>query len=224
MYTHCSPFVLEVLRVNITPCKQDDAACLKASAQAAVPLLAAGVPDMGIATMDPMHIDQVKTVQAGLAMDFRNTIVKGLKNCKVLNLKRFPHRTDLDLKCSVTMEGDYTLGGKLLIMPIEGSGKYRIKIRGVVVKIQLDIDEKPRDGATYWVVKNWNYSATVEKDVHYKFRNLFNADAIHEFANQNWRDIFQDVAPPIVKVVVGRIVTETTKLFDHVPLEELVIR
>ncbi|KAF9804410.1 hypothetical protein SFRURICE_014330, partial [Spodoptera frugiperda] len=204
---------VNLLGVNITPCKQDDAACLKGSAQAAVPLLAAGVPDMGIATMDPMHIDQVKTVQAGLAMDFRNTIVKGLKNCK----------------CSVTMEGDYTLGGKLLIMPIEGSGKYRIKIRGVVVKIQLDIDEKPRDGATYWVVKNWNYSATVEKDVHYKFRNLFNgnkqlSDAIHEFANQNWRDIFQDVAPPIVKVVVGRIVKETTKLFDNVPLEELVIR
>lgn len=47
---------------------------------------------------------------------------------------------------------------------------------GVVVKIQLDIDEKPRDGATYWMVKNWNYSATVEKDVHYKFRNLFNGN------------------------------------------------
>nr|ATU07287.1 takeout [Spodoptera litura] len=215
--------------VNITPCKQDDTACLKASAQAAVPILAAGIPNMGISVMDPMHVDRVKTVEAGLAMDFRNTNVKGLKNCKVLMLTRHPHRTDLDLKCSVTMDGDYTLGGKLLIMPIEGSGKYTIKIRGIVVKIQLDVDEKARDGGTYWVVKDWKHTTTVEKGVHFKFRNLFQgnkqlSDAIHEFANQNWRDIFQEVAPPIVKVIVGRIVSETTKLFDHVPIEELVIR
>ncbi|KAH9633810.1 hypothetical protein HF086_005444 [Spodoptera exigua] len=162
----------------ITPCKQEDTACLKASAQAALPLLAAGVPEMGISVMDPMHVDQVKTVEAGLAMDFRNTYVKGLKNCKVLKLTRHPHRTDLDLKCSVTMDGDYTLGGKLLIMPIEGSGKYTIKI----------------------------------------------PDAIHEFANQNWQDIFQEVAPPIVKAIVAKIVAETTKLFDHVPIKDLVIQ
>ncbi|CAH0682926.1 unnamed protein product [Spodoptera exigua] len=226
-------FVICVLGVAqggfITPCKQEDTACLKASAQAALPLLAAGVPEMGISVMDPMHVDQVKTVEAGLAMDFRNTYVKGLKNCKVLKLTRHPHRTDLDLKCSVTMDGDYTLGGKLLIMPIEGSGKYTIKIRGIVVKIQLNVEEKTRDGDKYWVVDSWKHVANVEKGVHFKFRNLFNgnrqlSDAIHEFANQNWQDIFQEVAPPIVKAIVAKIVAETTKLFDHVPIKDLVIQ
>ncbi|KAJ8716876.1 hypothetical protein PYW07_003503 [Mythimna separata] len=215
--------------VHITPCREEDAACLKASAQAAVPLLAAGVPSMGIAVMDPMHVEQVKTTQAGLAMDFRNTSVTGLSHCKVLDLKRHHHLTNLDLKCSVVMRGDYTLGGKLLIMPIEGSGRYSIKIHDIVVKIQFHVDEVPRDGVTYWIVKSWKFTTDVQKGVHFMFKNLFNgnkqlSDAVHQFANSNWKDIFQEVAPPIVKVIVSNVVVESTKLFDKVPLNKLVIQ
>lgn len=43
--------------------------------------------------------------------------------------RRNTKKTDLELKCSVLLQGDYTLSGKLLILPIEGNGKYRIKIR-----------------------------------------------------------------------------------------------
>lgn len=35
----------------------------------------------------------------------------------------------MDLKCSATLIGDYKLNGKLLILPIEGEGKYKIQIR-----------------------------------------------------------------------------------------------
>ncbi|KAJ8723087.1 hypothetical protein PYW08_002999 [Mythimna loreyi] len=214
--------------VYIRPCHEKDAECLQASAQAAVPLLAAGVPSMGIAVMDPMHVKQVKTSQAGLDMDFRNTNVTGLRHCKVLDLKRNGHLTNLDLKCSVVMRGDYTLGGKLLIMPIEGSGRYSIKIHDIVVKIQFHVDVVPRDGDTYWVVKSWKFNTDVQKGVHFMFKNLFNgnkqlSDAVHQFANGNWKDIFQEVAPPIVKVIVSKLVEESTKLFDKMPLKKLVL-
>nr|XP_021192596.2 protein takeout [Helicoverpa armigera] len=212
----------------ITPCREEDLPCLKASAQEAVPILAAGIPSMGIATLDPMHVDRVKTMQAGLLMDFRNTSVTGLKHCKVLMLKRHGPLTNLDLKCSVTMVGDYTLGGKLLIMPINGDGRYTIKIRDIVVKIQFHIGQKTRDGDQYWVVESWKHTSEVEKGVHFRFKNLFNgnqelSDAVHNFANSNWRDIFHEVAPPIVKAIVSKIVSESTKLFDKVPIKELVI-
>ncbi|XP_075975344.1 protein takeout-like [Anticarsia gemmatalis] len=212
----------------VTPCKEADLVCLKSSAEKALPVLAAGVPELGIAKMDPMFMEQVKTSQAGLDMDFRNTNVTGLRHCKVLNLKRAGPKTYLDLKCSVNMVGDYTLGGKLLIMPIEGKGKYGIKIRDIVVKIAFQVGEKEVDGEKYWTVKSWKHTSEVEKGVHFQFNHLFNgnkqlSDAVHEFANSNWRDIFQEVAPPIVKAIVAQILEEITKLFDKVPINQLVV-
>ncbi|KAG6440856.1 hypothetical protein O3G_MSEX001522 [Manduca sexta] len=213
----------------IRPCHAADSACLKSSAQQAVPVLAAGIPSMGIETLDPMRVDRVMTSQAGLDMDFRNTIVKGLRNCEVISLKRDgPNKTYLELKCSVTMIGDYNLGGKLLILPIEGNGKYKIKIRDIYVKIALDIGEKLVNGQKYWSVIRWKHSADVKTGVEFHFQNLFNgnkqlSDTIHEFANSNWKEIFQEVAPPIVKAVVTKIVNESTKLFDNVAISEMAL-
>ncbi|KAJ0183538.1 hypothetical protein K1T71_001514 [Dendrolimus kikuchii] len=119
----------------ITPCHAHDTACLKSSAQKAVPILAAGVPSLGIEKMDPMRLDRVQASQAGLNMDFRNTVVKGLRNCEVLSLKRKTTKTDLEIKCSVILQGDYKLDGKLLILPIEGNGKYKIKIRNRILSL-----------------------------------------------------------------------------------------
>lgn len=44
-------------------------------------------------------------------------------------VSRQSSRTQLEVKCSVTLAGDYRLGGQLLIVPIEGQGRYKMKIR-----------------------------------------------------------------------------------------------
>lgn len=82
-----SIYYLPFLAPFITPCHATDSACMKASAQKAVPILAAGVPSLGINVMDPMHVDRVATTQAGLEMDFKNTIVRGLRHCHVEDIK-----------------------------------------------------------------------------------------------------------------------------------------
>lgn len=212
----------------ITPCHPTDLICLKTSAQQAVPLLAAGIPSLGMETLDPMNVDEVKASQAGLNMDFKNTVVRGLRHCHVLDLKRLGHRTTIDLKCSATLIGDYKLNGKLLLLPIEGEGKYKIQIRDIVVKVDLKLGERVSNGKSYWTVKDWKHTADVLGGVVFQFQNLFNgnkklADPVIEFANSNWRDIFREVAPPIVKAIVSRIVTETSKLFDKVPISELAL-
>ncbi|KOB62437.1 Juvenile hormone binding protein, partial [Operophtera brumata] len=71
----------------ITPCHATDAACLKSTAQKTLQVIAPGVPALGIQSMDPMRVDHVAASQAGLEMDFKNTIVKGLRNCVVDSLK-----------------------------------------------------------------------------------------------------------------------------------------
>ncbi|CAH2084389.1 unnamed protein product [Euphydryas editha] len=181
-----------------------------------------------MSSLDPMLMDRVRAVQTGLKMDFRNTVVKGLRKCEVLDLRRFSRKTELDLKCSVVLIGDYSLGGQLLVLPIEGEGKYKIKIRDIVVKVVLDIDERESGGERYWIVNGFNHSVNVLGGVQFQFQNLFNgnrqmSDPILEFANSNWRQIFNDLAPPIVTAIVSHIVKETTKLFNKTPISALVL-
>ncbi|GBP69864.1 Juvenile hormone-binding protein [Eumeta japonica] len=71
----------------ITPCQSSDNACIVASAQAAVEPIAAGIPALGIQPLDPMHIDKIVGNQGGLELQFLDTIVTGLKGCKIENIK-----------------------------------------------------------------------------------------------------------------------------------------
>lgn len=71
----------------ITPCKSGDNACAMQSAQVAVPIMATGVPELGIKPLDPLHLDLVKGDTAGLQLTLKNTDVTGMKNCKVEAMK-----------------------------------------------------------------------------------------------------------------------------------------
>ncbi|XP_052755611.1 protein takeout-like [Galleria mellonella] len=212
----------------ITPCRQSDSSCLKTTAQKAVPVLAAGYADLQMISMDPMHISRIKSNQAGLQMDFKNSVVKGLRKCIVLDLTRKDNKIKIKTKCSAVLIGDYKLNGKLLIMPIEGSGKYKIKITDIIVDFSFEMGERRSAGDVYWVFQNWRYNQQVDGNVRFHFQNLFNgnkelSDSIHEFANSNWKDIFNELSQPIMDAVMKKIVAEIRKLFDKVPLKELVL-
>ncbi|CAG5054610.1 unnamed protein product [Parnassius apollo] len=210
----------------ITPCYSSDTECLKQSTQRALPVIAAGVTSLGMQSLDPMTLELVSASQSGLEMEFKNTVVKGLRNCEVMHVKRYTQRTRLDLKCSVTLIGDYTLGGYLLIMPIEGHGRYKIKIRDIVVKIDLKFTEREANGQRYWLLDSYRHAADVRTRVQFQFQNLFGgnrllSDNIHEYANNNWREIFKEMSPPIVSDIVSKISDEIRKLFDAVPISDM---
>ncbi|CAH0399973.1 unnamed protein product [Chilo suppressalis] len=221
--------VASVVSVNgsmapfIEACREGDRECLLASARRALPVVAAGVPALAIGALDPLHIARVRTDNAGLVMEFTNTVIKGLGNSEVLKLERSDTNMELTLKSSLMMAGDYKMSGKLLVMPIQGEGKYKIRIKDMVTRVSLDWEAV----GGFWRVRGWHHDARVLTGAHFSFQNLFNgnkklSDALHQFANSNWREIFQEVAPPMVEKTVAMIVQEVTKLFDKVPISELV--
>ncbi|XP_063381560.1 protein takeout-like [Cydia fagiglandana] len=211
----------------LTACKASDAACLLASARKAIPFVTAGVPELGLQPLDPMTIDKAGSREAGLELDMRDTTVKGLKNCDVPNFKRNGRRMNLDVKCpNLQLSGDYTLGGKLLILPIEGKGKYKIKIRDILVKIQIETADVEKNGDKFWKVASWKFTTDVQTNVHYAFQNLFNgnqqaSDTIHQFANTNWKEIYNEVGTPVTSAIVSRIVKAIEKMFEKVPVKEI---
>ncbi|XP_038214310.1 uncharacterized protein LOC119834097 [Zerene cesonia] len=210
----------------IQPCHSYDCACLKSSAQQALPYIAAGIPELGMGTLDPMNVAHVATNQQGLDIDFRNTVVKGLRHCLVLDLAMQQGHISIDLQCSVVLTGDYSLNGNLMDFQIDGNGPYDIIIRDIVVQVVLDTDLREEGGDTYLNIRNWSHSAHVLTNVKFHFENLLPgnkrlAKTVAHLANSNWRVIFDEMAPPIVKAIVARIVKETSKLFDNVPLNKL---
>ncbi|XP_023935636.2 protein takeout-like [Bicyclus anynana] len=213
----------------IEACKSKDRSCLVRSAQAALPVVAAGVPALGLRSLDPMRVPLVDASQGGLNISFTDSTVKGLRNCRILDLERKSKlETSMTLSCHVEMVGHYSLGGKLIIFPIEGQGRYKIKLREIRVKVDLQLGERAADGERYWTVDSFTNSVTAPQPVRYHFQNLFNgnkqaSDTVHQYANTNWELIFKQVAPPIVDSIVAQIIGEVSKLFDQVPVSQLAL-
>lgn len=55
-------------------------------------------------------------------------------------------------------------------------------------------------------------------DVYY-----FLADPIQQFLNSNWRDVMNEVAPPIVYAIVDGVVKGVEAVYKAIPAEELYI-
>ncbi|XP_028177870.1 protein takeout-like isoform X2 [Ostrinia furnacalis] len=215
----------------ITPCKQGDAACLKSSAQAALPIIAPGIPELGIKPLDPLRLDLVKGDQGGLQLSFRDTVLTGMKGCTVENVKHdlTKGKSLVVIKCSVNLQGNYKLGGQLLILPIQGEGKYTINIQDIVIKTYSDITTvEGADGKPHWHITDWRNSYQVKTGTQFQFDNLFNGNKVlavpvHDFVNNNWREVMQEIAGPIVRAIVAAVVDDVEALYKAVPAEELFI-
>ncbi|CAD0201614.1 unnamed protein product [Chrysodeixis includens] len=215
----------------IKPCKAGDNACIMTSAQAALPVLAPGIPELGIKSVDPMHLDVIKGDQGGLALTFKDTTVTGMKGCHVDGIKHDIKKSKqvVTIRCSVDLNGQYKLDGQLLVLPIKGEGKYNIKIRDIVIKTTTELKNvQGADGKQHWHIDSWKFSSQVKTSARFDFDNLFNgnkilAGPVEDFVNTNWRDVMQEIAPPIVHAIVARVVESVEALYKAVPADELSI-
>ncbi|XP_013146980.1 PREDICTED: protein takeout-like [Papilio polytes] len=215
----------------ITPCKNGDTACVQASATALMPLLARGIPEFGMKPLDPLKVPRITSEQGSLKITMTDTELTGLKDCKIETLKhdRIKGKQVLVLRCDMSLEGDYVLDGQLLILPVQGKGRYKIDIRDIVIKILTDLtSEQGPDGKEHWKVVKWRESFQVKTGVKFHFDNLFNgnkalADPVLEFANTSWKDVMQEIAPPIIHTIIAAVFEEFKALYKAVPAEELYI-
>ncbi|KAG7299236.1 hypothetical protein JYU34_017794 [Plutella xylostella] len=215
----------------IQQCKTDDNACLLASANAAVPFIAPGIPELQISSLDPLLLPLVEGDQNGLKLTFKDTTVTGMKGCAVDAIKHDVKKGKLaaTIRCSVVLRGDYKMSGRMLVLPISGEGKHVIKIRDIIIKAYADFVTAPgADGKPHWHITDWHHTFTVKTNTHFKFENLFNgnkllAEPVAQFANSNWRSVMQELGPPVVHAIVSRTVDSVEALFKAVPADELAL-
>lgn len=123
--------------------------------------------------------------------------------------------------------GDYEVNGKILILPVVGSGKSNITT-GIIVGffvyhshekislfyyifISVDVNmflnfvgvPLEKDGATFMHIEKLNVAAQPKKMI-FKVDNLFNGDKalsdnINLFLNENWQEIYTELYDPLNK-------------------------
>ncbi|CAG9787546.1 unnamed protein product [Diatraea saccharalis] len=184
-----------------------------------------GIPELGVAPLDPLQLGKVVVNNPALKLTFTDTVVTGLKGFKLNSYKMngARNKATIDFTANVTLKAHYEIDGQVLILPIRGNGPAKIKITNLNIVIKYDFDTK--DG--HWVVTNYKDNYKMDH-AYFKFSNLFGgnkelADTTHKFTNQNWEIIMQEIAPPAIKGIIRSCVDVVNNFFGSVPATELLL-
>ncbi|KPJ14397.1 Circadian clock-controlled protein [Papilio machaon] len=210
----------------IQKCKTDDSKCVKASSVAAIPIFAAGIPEYGVKTLDPITFPKIDASSPNLKLILTDVTFKGLKDCqaKKIKIEKSKGKLLIKLLCSVDMDGSYEMNGKLLILPIEGKGPIHVKLRKAEVNVEVDVDFQ----STKWNIKEWKHSYELKDNSEVVFENLFNgnevlASAARDVIANSGNEIITEVGPPVIKTVVDEVIKSIKAFFDAVPASELAL-
>ncbi|XP_013196276.1 circadian clock-controlled protein daywake-like [Amyelois transitella] len=214
----------------VKPCKASDDDCLIESGRATLSRLAAGIPSLGVPSADPLIIGDIRGDSGDLKLAFRNMKVEGISKCQMINLEASgvnAYRTVLE--CPIAATGQYTLGGKLAVIPAEGDGDFEIKTDNIKITVEyITTDVTDEEGVKHWKIASYQSSYEPIEKVHIKLDNLFNgnkekADPVLEILDQGWKDLITEIGKPIIQKIIDRGVTIVDKFFEAVPSEELTI-
>ncbi|XP_059057499.1 circadian clock-controlled protein daywake-like [Achroia grisella] len=215
----------------IKPCKSSDNACLLASAQAALPIVAAGIPELGVKPLDPLHIPLVKSNTAGLEVTFSDNVVTGLKGCKIEAIKNdlAKNKQVIAMRCSTEWRGNYQMDGQMIVLPVKGEGKCVLTVQDLVVKTTSDLTTvQGEDGKPHWHIAKWKHAYEVKTNAKFQLDNLFNgnkvlADPVINFMNSNWQVVMKEMAGPSIYATIEAVIDAVEAIYKAVPAEELFI-
>ncbi|KAJ8723231.1 hypothetical protein PYW08_003143 [Mythimna loreyi] len=213
----------------ITKCPSSDSKCLKNTAQNAIPVFANGIPELGVQKLDPFTMKTLDASTPGLKLLLWDITGTGLKDCVAKKVEREAGKPKLyvKLQCSVDFTGKYEMKGSLLVLPIEGKGDARVILRKIVINVDVDLgDNIGKDGEKHWTIANWKHTYDVKDKSTIELENLFNGNevlgrAARELIASSSNEIVKEVGPPIVKAIIGKIISNIENFFEHVPASEL---
>ncbi|KAI5646100.1 hypothetical protein NE865_01993 [Phthorimaea operculella] len=216
----------------INKCKMDDYKCQKESTQAALAVFTNGIPEFGIERLDPLHFDKIDATTQELKLILKDVDINGVKDCEIKKIVRDVPNGKLFAKgmCTVVLNGNYEMDGRLLFIPIQGKGKLSAILRKAVVNVEADVvDKVGKDGKTHWDVKAWKHSYELKDTAELDLENLFPGNellgnAARALLKSNANDVIHEVGAPIIKALLSKVVKVVVKFFREVPVEDLVLQ
>ncbi|XP_076644016.1 take-out-like carrier protein [Halictus rubicundus] len=207
--------------------------CISNSARDAVVSLAGGLKAFKILPIEPLAVESVKIGESqgsvALRQEYRNIKLHGLT--KGLVVKNY--HIDWD-KCLLTSESynpqvdfvaDYKLDGKILLLPVKGSGKSNITMYDLKTQNNIYCEKYEKNGVPYVRITKYDVKFTPGR-VSIRFENLFNGDTIlgdqmNRFINENSDLLFKELQSPYEEtfgIVFAKVAND---FFSRVPFEKI---
>ncbi|KAL1460057.1 hypothetical protein WDU94_011996 [Cyamophila willieti] len=208
--------------------------CFMQSVQAAIPVLMRGVPKVGIHPVDPLFLTRLDIGQGSgpvsIDLNLKNASIIGLKHAVIKSVKydidNYQFSAGFDINDNVEIVGQYSIKGKIMVLPIVGNGNCNITL----VRPKLELKElrgKPfvKNGKTYMKLEKVLISIAKVEKMHILLENLFNgnkelSDQMNVFLNENWADIIKELMPAIESALEAVVKEIGNRLFTKVPYEE----
>ncbi|RZF33318.1 hypothetical protein LSTR_LSTR007663 [Laodelphax striatellus] len=219
-------------------CKRNDPDlnnCLKAAIKGILPELVKGIPSLGVWPLDPLSIQnlQIKQGSGPVSIDltFININMTGIRSLTLktvdANWDKYSLDSTGDLSEPIILEGDYNIDGKVLILPISGTGKCKLTLDDVQAAMGLRGKELVKDKKVHMDVEKFDFRFNTTK-LHLYFGNLFNGDKalgdnMNTFLNQNWDEILKELKPAIEEALGEAFREISNRVFHKVPFNQIVL-
>ncbi|CAH2062885.1 unnamed protein product, partial [Iphiclides podalirius] len=205
--------------------------CVKEQIENSLRPFTKGIPELGVPSTDPVILEDINIDGNGLKLTFTDAAMHGLSNSKLTQLKvdigHEEEEFNLAFKGNLSLTAKYNIDGKILILPIQGNGDALVKAQNIEVNIQSKlVHVKDSKGQNHLKLVTPNYNYDIQSTT-FDLKNLFNgnkelAETTLTFANQNWRQLMDDLAPPVVKQIVRTVVKAINKFLGKVPIHEMI--
>ncbi|XP_075145850.1 protein takeout-like [Haematobia irritans] len=194
--------------------------------------LAYGIPELYIPPLEPLIIPEIKMNQdtgaVYLKSTYRNVELYGMSkfNVKSFNIdtNKMKFTTVMHFP-SLTMNADYDIDGKIMMMPMVGTGQCNANFTDVTMTTVILGERQKKNGKTYLKVKDIDVNYKVDR-VKIHLDNLFNGDKalgerMNEFLNENWDSLSEELRPLLEKALSRVVKTSTEKLFKAYSYDDL---
>ncbi|XP_046978193.1 circadian clock-controlled protein daywake-like [Vanessa cardui] len=213
------------------PCSDSSSECLKQSLQVIIPEFIHGIPELNITSLDPFEVDSLVLKLSGdIVIEFKEAYTKGLQKCIVDYVRQLEEETFyVQFECNLISKGKYRSSGSLFTFPINGEGQSTIKTRSLKIRSVLHLSPVTKeDGKNYVQIINVKTTHAFGGRVIYNMTNLIKGNpemsrTVLDFMNKNWQIVAEEFGSPIVEYCINSILDNLKKLFNAVPLSNLLI-
>ncbi|XP_016979221.1 circadian clock-controlled protein daywake [Drosophila rhopaloa] len=234
-WTTAKPSTKKPLPSFLKVCHRDSPdlnTCARESYEKLRPRLMEGIPELFIPAMEPLIVPQVKMDQDSGAIYlhsvYRNVKVTGISKHTVNELRLEPSKLKFIVSLTfpkLHMESDYSIKGKIMMMPLLGDGHCKVDLINITMRTELIGQEYKRDEVNYLKINTVKVKYELS-DVHIHLDNLFNGDKalgdrMNEFLNENWKALAEEVRPLMSKALVDILRASVDKLFASFSYDDL---
>ncbi|CAG9767575.1 unnamed protein product [Ceutorhynchus assimilis] len=223
------------LHSGFTTCKTKDAdfnSCLNKAIENGVKFIKNGLKEYNLRPLDPFKYPSMKIgVGAGavnLEQNYKDITVTGFSGLTVLNANMDFDKKKLTFSTAVpllTQKATYNIDGKILMLPVRGTGPSTLQLQNSFSNHTLDFQEQTKDGIVYYKPTKYTIKISTEH-ANFNFENLFDGnkllgDNINKVVNQEWKLIFLDVRDGFQEAFGQIFLDYAKRIFEKVPMKEI---